>query len=277
MASDGEGEGERPLVLSAVPAPPAARQGLPSASTDHTRHVYDVRVGPLSSAWATAFNEMVATHELLPALARAWGVREGAQQLSKRDAHTRAMHLLSLVERAITPDCWTTRADRLPPAAVGGLQHPLLAPLACAHDNRAVCMPAVAPAPGGTSVFKPHARGYVQVHLGGGVLEYAHRIVTWLFLGAPDPPTRQSVHLCGHPNCLNPFHLTWAWPATNSAMAAWHAQPGHRGHAYPFIDSRELHADEFEGAQATHAALMPGRERQGRKQKRARGRPRKEG
>ncbi len=255
-------------TISEVPAPCPPRQGLPAGSTAYTRHVHALAVGPLSVAWARG-DDAVGPHELLPALAIAWGAQDGT--LPRRTAHELAFALLSSVERALTDGCW--QLSHLLPVDGDGRRHPLLAPLVQTQDSlQAVCMPAVACR--GLVGIKPHAQGYVQVAVGGGQLEYAHRIVTWLFLGAPEPSTRQSAHLCGHSNCLNPYHLSWAWPATNIVMAGWHAA-GMRGVAYPFLNNRHVHPEEFEGADSKHQALLPGRQqlRKKRGSKRGPGRP----
>lgn len=60
------------------------------------------------------------------------------------------------------------------------------------------------------------SRGYLRVKLGDGsepskpCMEYAHRLVCFLFNGAPPEGKKEVSHWCHNKECLNPGHLLWA-------------------------------------------------------------------
>jgi hypothetical protein len=56
--------------------------------------------------------------------------------------------------------------------------------------------------------------GHVKVLLGykkggGGVIEWAHRLVLHAIYGPPPEGRLHALHVCGNTRCLNPMHLVW--------------------------------------------------------------------
>jgi hypothetical protein len=110
---------------------------------------------------------------------------------------------------------------------------------------------------------------YIQHHLSSlseeaatvGLWEYLHRLICFVFRGAsplaaaaaggggrggrrrgrpPGPRARNLVskvglvgHMCGVPNCVNPYHLCWVSSSANAHMRQWHNAPGHLGKLWP--------------------------------------------
>jgi hypothetical protein len=285
-------------ILGDVSPEPEPRAGEPPGSTAHSRQVFP-GLGVEKQAQCPLFGALGGGVLLAPPIAQQIRMLPSLDEVAQHGVSTtvppgtppavlpwptlprataftramlleRALHLLGLLEDVLTPGCW--QASALSPQTADGRHHPLLAPLVT-HDGQSLCMPAQATRPG----FKPHPQGYLQLVLGKGmrgrrVVEYAHRLVAWLFHGITKYTMRQCAHLCGRPNCLNPRHLAWVWPCTNSAMAKWHAQPGNLGIRYPHLDTRAKHPDEFDEARCDQlqAALQA---TAARRIKRPRGRP----
>lgn len=129
--------------------------------------------------------------------------------------------MLRHIERCLLPACLST-------GVAGGTPHPapLLNPLAflnSAGNPIAACMPARGPKQL-PPTFVAHRDGYVLLRLRSRRNEMVHRLVCWLTKGPPTHQRMQCAHLCGRPNCLNPMHLMWVWPITNSRMARKHAE-----------------------------------------------------
>lgn len=80
------------------------------------------------------------------------------------------------------------------------------------------------------TLLKKWGRGYKRVHKQRVQLG-AHQVVCWLFKGPP-PNGQVCAHLCGHPNCINPFHLGYFSHSDNALMRGYHGSTG-RGHLWP--------------------------------------------
>lgn len=103
---------------------------------------------------------------------------------------------------------------------------------------------------------------------GGRGQVHAHRLLCWLTQGLPPFEGMVCSHLCGLPNCLCPFHLSWVWPITNCRMRAWHEQPGKRGSVFELTPASapEEFSPSYGPSRSAEHVLNRGRKR---------GRPRK--
>lgn len=85
-------------------------------------------------------------------------------------------------------------------------------------------------------------RPYLRIALAGRragqrspTMEYAHRVVCWIFYGPPpggDWGRYQVGHLCGNARCLCPSHLAWITAEEDRVCAAWHRAWG-KGRLWP--------------------------------------------
>lgn len=69
--------------------------------------------------------------------------------------------------------------------------------------------------------------GYLTLHLGNlgmkntSIKELAHRLVLFSIHGPPpDEDTREAMHTCHNPGCLNPHHLVWGSSKDNKLKGA---------------------------------------------------------
>lgn len=64
-----------------------------------------------------------------------------------------------------------------------------------------------------------HKRGYGRINVGGGVVQFTHRVAYELYKG-PIPTGMQIDHLCRQPACCNPDHLEAVTPRVNSQRSS---------------------------------------------------------
>lgn len=81
------------------------------------------------------------------------------------------------------------------------------------------------------SFFKSHNDGYLQIDLGNGQYEYAHRVICWAFNGPSVAymvngvvKFKEVCHSCNNTHCLHPMHLRWGEHYQNSRAYAWPAE-----------------------------------------------------
>lgn len=161
-----------------------------------------------------------------------WRWPDNAQSMSLQELQLQAQALLRHVELCLLQACFVQGVQQ------GAPNHPLLHPLAfTAAVGRAtpVCMPAKAPQDL-PPTFVSHREGYVLLRIRPGRNEAVHRLVCWLVKGPPTAPNMHCAHLCGRPNCLNPDHLLWVWPITNSRMTRMHAKLEQEGRTDLTVD-----------------------------------------
>jgi hypothetical protein len=170
-----------------------------------------------------------------------WRWPDDAQSMSLQELQLHAQALLRHVELCLLPACFVQGVQQGVP-----LLHPLLHPLAftsAAGRATPACMPAKAPH-ALPPTFVAHQEGYVLLRLRPGRNEAVHRLVCWLMKGPPTAPHMHCAHLCGRPNCLNPDHLLWVWPITNSRMTRIHAELEQEGRTDLTVDMNRYNFPE---------------------------------
>lgn len=180
--------------------------------------------------------------------------------------HSAATQLLSRLEAALHPEAvhrgWLTsphqpsdRSALLEPLSRQQVEHTVLPggrlrlTRVGAASTSMCCMPIMAESVGKAGQYMSMgSKGYINVDFGRGTLLKkwgrgyrrvhrqrvqlgAHLVVCWLFRGPP-PKGKVCAHLCGHPNCINPFHLEYCSHRENALMRVYHANTG-RGHLWP--------------------------------------------
>jgi hypothetical protein len=235
----------------------------------YVRQTYPIPVGPslLREEQPEGYSTSDAMLPQLEQLSRAsplWLNAAGSKDWAT--LHTAGSRLLGRLEAALHQDAvhrgWLTGqhkpADRsalMEPLSRQHVQHTVLP--AGRHrltrvgdaNTSMCCMPIMAESVGRAGQYMSYtAKGYINLDFGQGtllrrlgrgyrrvpkkrVLLGAHQVVCWLFKGPP-PAGMVCAHLCGHPNCINPFHLGYYSPRDNALMRRYHASTG-RGHLWP--------------------------------------------
>lgn len=74
--------------------------------------------------------------------------------------------------------------------------------------------------------------GYYSVRVGPGGRQgmgrrvLVHRFICTVMRGAPPQSEMEAGHLCGHPWCLNPWHLQWLARGQQQECQKWHQEHG---------------------------------------------------
>lgn len=64
--------------------------------------------------------------------------------------------------------------------------------------------------------------GYFFTNVRRGMIIYLHRFVCFWMHGPPPDKEMEASHLCGYPDCLNPYHIQWMSREENEGVKEYH-------------------------------------------------------